>query len=547
MKKHHLALIARSYPSDELNIGIRVAYISVLNAFLKYSQFTHIDIFFFQDEFESIQNYFQNLDYNKEIEIRLIPITYIRNCCVSQDYDLFFGLDPIYGKILMDFRNRFSKIKCPVFFLTHTLSTKEIHSDFLDIQTMAIAGDIIFSASHASARVIEKILENNQKWVCLKQAFLGEIVILPLSVDIPVKRLNATDTIRSELGIPSDAIVFGCFSRMNVLLKMELIPTILAFYEFRKQQARASHCYLVLASSNVNQAYYEKLISIIQLLKLEDYVKFYFHVDSEEKKAALYASFDVFISLSDHIQETFGLTLIEAMYYKKPIIASNWNGYKDIVRHDQTGYLIDTYSLDKVSDQCNSPYFPFSSLGELLDIYMYQVQSTAIDIQQCVQCMALLLDREKRNQLGEAAYKRVQTHFSWQVIMPQLWEHFLKSRKLTETNPAAHSLIQPLNHFDVFKIFGHYASQQLKDSTQVRLTDFGKKIIYQEISFEAFNYSSLWGDIFSQTPLLQCILPLLDNWRTVSDTKSQFPTEQADQISLNLVYALKYNLIEVAI
>jgi hypothetical protein len=51
----------------------------------------------------------------------------------------------------------------------------------------------------------------------------------------------------------------------------------------------------------------------------------------------------VFISLSDNIQETFGLALIEAMAASMPVVATDWDGCRDIVVHGETGFLVRTF------------------------------------------------------------------------------------------------------------------------------------------------------------------------------------------------------------
>ena len=38
---------------------------------------------------------------------------------------------------------------------------------------------------------------------------------------------------------------------------------------------------------------------------------------------------DIFVSLSDNIQETFGLTPLEGMASGLPVVATDWNGYRD--------------------------------------------------------------------------------------------------------------------------------------------------------------------------------------------------------------------------
>ncbi|NQW58284.1 MAG: glycosyltransferase family 4 protein, partial [Polynucleobacter sp.] len=55
-----------------------------------------------------------------------------------------------------------------------------------------------------------------------------------------------------------------------------------------------------------------------------------------------WAGADVFCSLSDNIQETFGIVPIEAMAAGLPVVVSDWDGYKDTVRHEVDGFRIRT-------------------------------------------------------------------------------------------------------------------------------------------------------------------------------------------------------------
>ena len=57
------------------------------------------------------------------------------------------------------------------------------------------------------------------------------------------------------------------------------------------------------------------------------------------------ASSDAFISLVDCLQETFGLTPVEAMASRLPVVASDWNGYRDTVVDGRTGFCIPTQSF----------------------------------------------------------------------------------------------------------------------------------------------------------------------------------------------------------
>ena len=57
----------------------------------------------------------------------------------------------------------------------------------------------------------------------------------------------------------------------------------------------------------------------------------------------IWSAADIFCSLSDNIQESFGLTVIEAMAAELPVVAANWDGYRDAIQHGVTGVLVDSY------------------------------------------------------------------------------------------------------------------------------------------------------------------------------------------------------------
>ncbi|HET6970825.1 MAG TPA: glycosyltransferase, partial [Phenylobacterium sp.] len=61
-------------------------------------------------------------------------------------------------------------------------------------------------------------------------------------------------------------------------------------------------------------------------------------------KGHAWAAADMFVSLSDNIQETFGLTPIEAMAAGLPVVVTDWNGYRDTVRPGLDGYRIKTWA-----------------------------------------------------------------------------------------------------------------------------------------------------------------------------------------------------------
>ena len=57
-----------------------------------------------------------------------------------------------------------------------------------------------------------------------------------------------------------------------------------------------------------------------------------------------WAGADIFMSLADSLQETFGLTPVEAMAAGLPALVSDWNGYRDTVRHGIDGFRVPTWT-----------------------------------------------------------------------------------------------------------------------------------------------------------------------------------------------------------
>src|SRR5690606_29962533 len=61
---------------------------------------------------------------------------------------------------------------------------------------------------------------------------------------------------------------------------------------------------------------------------------------SSERKRQLYRDASVAVSLSDNLQETFGISILVAMSAGLPVIATDWSVYRDLITHGVTGLLI---------------------------------------------------------------------------------------------------------------------------------------------------------------------------------------------------------------
>jgi D-inositol-3-phosphate glycosyltransferase len=64
--------------------------------------------------------------------------------------------------------------------------------------------------------------------------------------------------------------------------------------------------------------------------------------NDQELVGQLWAAGDIFLSLVDNLQETFGLTPLGAMAAGLPVVVSDWDGYRFTVRDGIEGFLAPT-------------------------------------------------------------------------------------------------------------------------------------------------------------------------------------------------------------
>ena len=140
---------------------------------------------------------------------------------------------------------------------------------------------------------------------------------------------------------------------------------------------------------------------------------------------AAYQAADIFVSLSDNIQETFGLTPVEAMAAGLPVVASDWDGYRETVRDGVDGLLIPTRQPSDAD--CASMLIEGYQDGRInYDRYVaYAHTMVAVDVEACAQAIARLAgDRDLRLRLGASGRERVRECFDWARVLPQyqaLW------------------------------------------------------------------------------------------------------------------------------
>src|SRR5690606_37360249 len=150
---------------------------------------------------------------------------------------------------------------------------------------------------------------------------------------------------------------------------------------------------------------------------------------------------DVFTSLSDNVQETFGLTPIEGMAAGLPVVVSDWDGYRYTVRNGKDGIAAPSF-MPPPGDGKEIAFRYACGMDGYGRFCQSSAQSIAIDIEACADAYARLADDANlRRTFSEAGRKHAQATFDWSVVIrayQALWAELAEVRKKgSEIAPVA--------------------------------------------------------------------------------------------------------------
>jgi glycosyltransferase involved in cell wall biosynthesis len=374
--------------------------------------------------------------------------------------------------------------------ITHTTSSAGAMDALADLITSPVQPwDAVICTSTAVKDNVTRLLQAQVDYL---QSRLGvSRVVLPLLPVIPLG-IHTSDfafsdaqkaAARAALGVSPDALVVLFMGRLSFHAKAH--P--LAMYQALEAAAQATGKSVVLvecgwhANEYISKAYADAArltCPSVRVLTLDG--------RKAEDRQTAWAGADVFCSLSDNIQETFGIVPIEAMAAGLPVVVSDWDGYKDTVRDGIDGFRIPTV-------------MPQAGLGgdlalrhaleiDTYDMYCGHTCSlVAVDVQAAAAAFEKLFNSpELRRQMGEAGRQRAQAVYDWKPIIGQyeaLWAKQTELR-LAAKSESDKSGSKPLAHpwparMDPFHAFASYPTQALTPQTLLALVDANAQVAVQ--------------------------------------------------------------------
>jgi len=338
------------------------------------------------DEYHCFCKKIEKEYYLPDKRFKIIPINMIAEYLKKYHYTCFHHTGPSLKYYLLKYRQNISKNLFPYTTTTHSISySYMVGKTFLPYCLHKLFPfDSIFCCSEAVKKTLSIYFELIQSYYQVEQyPYEGQMLVTPHGIDGDFFRKNKISQIaaKKKFKLAHDSMVILYFGRISVALKKDILPLISIFNEILKSNPEKK-IYLLIAGNNEelqkNNFFHKRHLLIetyLKELKLEKNIHFY-NCPSDIIKVHLFSAADIFISLSDSIQESFGLSIIEAQASGIPVIASDWNGYRDLIKNKQNGFLIPTYWQKDVELDNMSKY-------KKIEYYHYrQAQSVAIDMNQ---------------------------------------------------------------------------------------------------------------------------------------------------------------------
>jgi|GEM_PF-6858546 len=400
------------------------------------------------------------------------PITYLNYAQVPYHLDQLSQVQLAFTSDLnclnlLRFRNEF-RLSFSVVGLIHSLGFPDQFSLLKQVCQSATGRDWLICPTESTQKTVRQF----QKQLQVKYP---QTRVIHFGIDAPVfTKTQIKDALRKQHSIDSNATVLLHLSRLNPFTKMDIFPLLELMSDLLK---KCPDAFLYIVGQNHAPHYVAFLNDYIRQFKLENSVRILTDFD-QAQIYEFYRMADVFVSLSDGVGETFGLTLLEAMANGLPVVASQWNGYKSVFKQGVHGFFIPTYGiqtqwLDRLSE-CS----PLAQIGD------WMAQSHAVDVLVAQRRLTQLIqDSAMRNKMGQAAKQWVEEGFLTQHMMNR-YAHFFNTflnrplKKLTQFPKS--SIAQYSN------LFSHFPSKILTASTVFESTQRGLDVLHGEKLFVGF-------------------------------------------------------------
>ncbi|WP_372784453.1 glycosyltransferase family 4 protein [Phenylobacterium sp.] len=366
--------------------------------------------------------------------------------------------------------------------VTHTLAGPSLESVAALLVEPLMAWDALICTSTAALGVVTAVMDRQAEYLRWRTGLAVPdnrplLPVIPLGVhcDDFAFREDERRAAREELDLGAEAIAVLCAGRLSINGKANPYAMLRALQQTATETGRT--IVLVFAGQAFNAAIAQVFQSATATYCPAVRVVFVDGKDAAAYRRAWVAA-DLFISLADSIQETFGITPVEAMAARLPALVSDWNGYRDTVRDGVDGFRIGTWAPEPGSGAAiaRDHEVGHNSFPEYLS---RSNTAVAVDMGELTARLGdLVTDPALRRRMGAAGRARARSTFDWPVVFRSyqaLWDEQTQIRRKSGADPAiagwlARAPRTGADHAGPFDTFAGYPTHHVGAATLVSPT-----------------------------------------------------------------------------
>jgi glycosyltransferase involved in cell wall biosynthesis len=438
--------------------------------------------------------------------------------------------------------------------ITHTTCTQRVMDSISQLAFAPVESwDALICTSKSVRRTVDVLLDDWTRYLADRLGAARKVAVqlpvIPLGVDCSAFQVNDDRrawraAFKRKHAIADGDIVVLFFGRLSYHAKANPMPMYMGLEAAARRTGRTLH--LVLAGWFGNEAtertFREAAAAVAPSVKL-------ICVDGRlpDVRRSVWHAADIFSSLSDNIQETFGLTPLEAMAAGLPVVVSDWDGYRESVRDGEDGIMVPTRMPAPGSGQS-------LALRHFLEVDNYDryvanaSQCVAVDVEAVAAAFVQLIENEPlRRRMGESGRRRARETFDWPHIVKayrELWRD-LAERRRHDREVAPRRQGQPAHPLraDPFRLFAEYPTAALGATDVIEIgpnAGEGQFGLLKELAINKNNRSVLAGDAACESILRQ----LSKNGATrLSRIVDAAPADQRPTLMRTVAWLAKMGLV----
>lgn len=186
------------------------------------------------------------------------------------------------------------------------------------------------------------VLDNRMKKKASK-LYSGKVSVIRSGLDVEeYKRVSTAVTeVRDYFSLPADSYLFCCASVPSPHRRFE--DAIMALSKIKQLDVGL----VIIGDFSINSEYYSQVQKTVDKFQLARRVYFINRFLSSNDRMRLISSLDCLIFPNKN--QTWGLTVIEAMALGLPVIVSDDSGVSEVIKHGETGFIFRQGDIEELS------------------------------------------------------------------------------------------------------------------------------------------------------------------------------------------------------